>query len=138
MFIIILNNSIDSFNGYDFTILDPECKSYKTHPLMLLARSGQETLLTHETTQKLLSLKWRTIPRILFYSNLIFYLIYLIFFGLFSIELTELNFANAEFESSIDEIWKTNFISVYFYPLFIIWLLNIAKFLLENALKHGI
>jgi ankyrin repeat protein len=34
---------------YDFTKLDPPCKNIQRHPLMLMARSGQETLLKHNT-----------------------------------------------------------------------------------------
>ena len=89
----ILENSYDSEkNNFDFTVLDPPCETTSKHPLMLLAKSGQETLLIHETTNKLLDLKWRYIPRILYYSNIIFFLTLIVLFALYTIELTNLGF----------------------------------------------
>jgi hypothetical protein len=52
-----------------------------------MARSGQETLLKHETTEKLLDLKWRFIPRIAFYSNLLIYVVFLILFTVYSLSI---------------------------------------------------
>lgn len=57
---------------------------------MLMARSGQETLLKHETTQTLLNLKWRFIPRFAFYFNLLLYLVFLVLFAIYSVELSRL------------------------------------------------
>lgn len=89
----ILENSYDSEkNHYDFTVLDPPCETTSKHPLMLLAKSGQETLLIHETTNKLLDLKWRYIPRFLYYSSIIFFLTLIVLFALYTIELTNLGF----------------------------------------------
>lgn len=69
---------------YEFSKLDPPCKNIQKHPLMLMARSGQETLLKHDTTRKLLDLKWRFIPRFAFYSNLFVYLLFLVLFALYA------------------------------------------------------
>ena len=41
---LILDNCQDNDN-YDFSKLDPPLKEISAHPLMLLAQSGQETLL---------------------------------------------------------------------------------------------
>ena len=72
----------------DFSIIDPPVKAIAAHPLMLIARSGQENLLKHETTRMLLHLKWRVIPRCAFYFNLGFYMIFLLLFSLYSVDLS--------------------------------------------------
>jgi hypothetical protein len=87
MFKIILDNCKRG-QHYDFSKLDPPCKSIYKHPLMLIARSGQETLLKHDTTQKLLNLKWRYIPRISYYSNLFIYFIFLVLFAFYAVQLS--------------------------------------------------
>ena len=73
---------------YDFTKLDPPTKDIQKHPLMLLAKSGQETLLKHPTVQKLLALKWRFLPRLTFYSNLLFYFFFMTLFSIYSVKLS--------------------------------------------------
>ena len=83
---LVLDNCKDGEN-YDFSKIDPDCRNVNTHPLMLLARSGQETIIKHETTNMLLNLKWRFIPRFLFYSNILFYLFYLLVFSIYTIEI---------------------------------------------------
>jgi hypothetical protein len=72
----------------NFGIIDPPVKSIARHPLMLIARSGQESLLKHETTRMLLHLKWRIIPRCAFYFNLIVYMSFMFLFSLYSIDLS--------------------------------------------------
>ena len=64
-------------NEADFSILDMPVKSVSNHPLMLIARSGQENLVKHPATLLLLNLKWRKVPRITFYSNLLFSTVFL-------------------------------------------------------------
>ena len=116
MFLMILDNSVNEENEYDFTIINAPLVTMERHPLMLIARSGQEILLRHETTQKLLDLKWQFIPRTIFYSNFLVYCLLITVFGLYSVELTELNFANSESNTGIDEIWtKYNYKSYYHY-----------------------
>ena len=78
---IILDKCHTTEEEWNFTILDPYCKSLSNHPLMLIARSGQENLLKHDTTKLLLQLKWRFIPRFAFYFSLIIYLLYMIIFS---------------------------------------------------------
>ena len=86
---IVLDNCKDNQN-FNFKILDPKsCKNINTHPLTLLAKSGQETLLKHETTLMLLNLKWRFMPRFLFYANLLFYLLFLILFSYYILDIHE-------------------------------------------------
>ena len=85
--LIILDNCKNEDN-YNFEKLDPPLKDIKKHPLMLMAQSGQETLLKHPTVQKLLGLKWRFLPRITFYSNILFYLVFLVIFTVYSLKLS--------------------------------------------------
>lgn len=86
IFKIILDKCIGD-DEINFTIIDPPVRSISRHPLMLIARSGQENLLKHETTRTLLHLKWRLIPRFAFWFNLIFYLLFLFLFSFYSNEL---------------------------------------------------
>lgn len=86
-FKLVLDNCKNG-SEFNFKKLDPECKNLQKHPLMLMARSGQESLLKHETTEQLLKLKWRFIPRFAFYSNIFFYLLFLILFALYTTELS--------------------------------------------------
>lgn len=72
----------------DFSIIDPPVKSMSKHPLMLIARSGQENLLKHETTRMLLHLKWRIIPRCAFYFNIGVYMFFMLLFSIYSVDLS--------------------------------------------------
>lgn len=139
----ILDKSHDEENNkFDFRILDPPCETIKKHPLMLLAGSGQEMLLTHETTQKLLHLKWRFIPRFLYYSNLAYCLLFMILFGLYSVELTDLTFADASYNSAqlpkedIDDIWD-EYTSIYHKPIIVLVLLSTFKIIVQIILIDG-
>lgn len=98
---IILDKCVTE-NEIDFSIIDPPVKSMSRHPLMLIARSGQEGLLKHETTRTLLHLKWRLIPRFAFYFNLIFYMIFLVLFSIYSIELSKMGKKSSTFVSDDD------------------------------------
>ena len=84
----------------NFTILDSPVKTISNHPLLLIARSGQENLIKHETTTLLLHLKWRYIPRFLFYFNLCLYLLYLSLFSFYTIEISNSQVIN-ETNSSV-------------------------------------
>ncbi len=87
VFKIILDKCVTE-KAVDFSLIDPPVKSMSNHPLMLIARSGQENLLKHETTRMLLHLKWRIIPRCAFYFNLIVYIIFLLLFSIYSLDLS--------------------------------------------------
>lgn len=129
---IILDNSSNENGSYDFTILNPPLVTIEHHPLMLVARSGQETLLKHDAVKKLLGLKWFIIPRLLFYMHLICYALFIVVFGLYSIELTDLNFANAEYSSSIDEIWTLyEYQSMYYSWLILVMTLMVLEMLVK-------
>lgn len=125
MFKIILDKCIINENEFDFTMIgkctksqltltnltkenslqtDPPVNSMSKHPLMLIARSGQENLLRHKTTQLLLHLKWRFIPRFAFYFNLIFYLFYMFLFSIYSVNLTEFGSRNMKNASDFSSI----------------------------------
>lgn len=99
IFSVILDKCITE-KEIDFTKIDPPIKSFSQHPLMLIARSGQEGLLKHETTQTLLHLKWRVIPRCAFYFNLIIYIIFMLLFSFYSIELSLYGSDNPTFNST--------------------------------------
>ncbi len=121
IFHIILENSKIDEDIYDLEVLNPPLNSIDKHPLMLMIKSGQQLLIKHESTRALTHLKWAVIPRLIFYSQLFFNLLFILFFALYSNELTELNFANFETESSIntiDEIWLDyGYVSNYEYML---------------------
>ncbi len=58
--------------------------SISSHPLMLIARSGQQNLVKHEATSYLLHLKWRYLPRLVFTINLLTCLALLIGISVYS------------------------------------------------------
>ena len=109
-----------------------------------MARSGQETLLKHETTQMLLNLKWRIIPRLMFYINLFLYLLFVILFSVYSMDLKNIG----ENENNINNIRNTygfvensvitdeNLILRNF--LIVIILLNSSKKLFQFILVDGL
>ncbi len=104
MFKLILDKCVIKENEIDFTIIDSPVKSMSNHPLMLIARSGQENLLRHQVVVKLLHLKWRFVPRLAFYFNLTFYLFYMILFSLYTIELANFGSKYLNSQQSITEI----------------------------------
>jgi hypothetical protein len=86
-----VKNSSKFNSSFDFRVLDsPSFKNLNSHPLIKIANSGQEQLLVHETIRTLLDLKWRKIPRIFYYFNLLIHLAFLIMFTIFSLELLDL------------------------------------------------
>ncbi len=86
-FKIILDKCILNEREIDFTKLDMPVYSVDKHPLMLIARSGQESLLKHDAVSVLLDLKWKLLPRFAFYFNVFFYVIFLILMSIYSVEL---------------------------------------------------
>lgn len=81
---------------YNFTVLDPiRFKKMKKHPLMLITKSGQEKLLMHEITRILLQLKWRFLPRLVFYANILIHLMFIVLFVSYSTEIIEVFHTNA-------------------------------------------
>jgi len=94
---IILNNchlnrenmAHNKLNGvYDYRVLDPPSfKEIQSHPLMIIANSGEEELMQHSTIKSLLLLKWQRIPRFSFYFNILINLIFLILFTIYTFEL---------------------------------------------------
>jgi ankyrin repeat protein len=88
IFKIILDKCQISENEMNFSIIDAPTKNISKHPLNLIARSGQENLIKHNVTTLLLQLKWKLVPRYAFYFNLFFYLLYLMLFTWYIIELS--------------------------------------------------
>jgi hypothetical protein len=79
----------NKLNGvYDYRVLDPPSfKEIQSHPLMIIANSGEEELMQHSTIKSLLLLKWQRIPRFSFYFNILINLIFLILFTIYTFEL---------------------------------------------------
>lgn len=112
MFKIILDKSMihDEYTRetqIDFTILDPPLKTIAKHPLMLIASSGQENLLQHEVTRALLHLKWRFVPRSVFYFNIFFYMIFLSLFSTYTLELGEIANHNSRLGAELSSFNRT-------------------------------
>ena len=108
IFKIILDKCIFP-NEFDFTHIDPPVKTISSHTLMLIAYSGQECLIQHETTKLLTELKWKLVPRYAFYTNLIIYMIFMLLFSLYSIELAEIGHTiNNNYLNSNEEFLKLN------------------------------
>jgi len=97
----LLKNEFTDETNMDFTLLDPPLKDIAKHPLMLIACSGQENLLQHEVIRSLLHLKWRFIPRSVFYFNIFFYLIFLTLFSAFSLELSEITAVYKDYKDNL-------------------------------------
>lgn len=130
----VLNNSHDvETETFDFRVLDPPNESMNKHPLMLIARSGQETMLTHETTTTLLNLKWRYIPRILFYTNIALYIALLVIYSLYINELTNHVIENSE----KDEHKFDGYYSQFHVPIIVLLGLNILKIVIQVLFSDG-
>lgn len=118
-----------------------------------MAQSGQETILKHRTVEKLLALKWRFLPRLIFYSNLIFYLIFILFYTIFVIKLSnylkedivfwenkqEKNNQNGKFPLDLDDLKgmgmdMTNMLSGVSLAIILI---SLTKNLIQIALIDG-
>ena len=89
VFKIILDKCV-SPTELDFTHIDPPVKSISSHTLMLIACSGQESLIQHAATKVLTNLKWKRVPRFAFYINLLIYMSFMLLFSLYSVELAEI------------------------------------------------
>jgi len=133
----ILDNSHNlETDSYDFTVLDPPFESVENHPLMLIAESGQETLLTHETTKTLLALKWQFFPRLIYYTQIILYLTYIILFALYCTELT--NQSLEIINSGAERNQFDSFYSVYFIPILVFVSIDILKIIIQVILSDGL
>lgn len=86
--------------------------------LMLIAKSKRPNLLKHETTVELLETKWKYVPRILYYSHLSVFLVFLVFYSI-NIEIYKNSY------SVLQDVSK--YISLAF--LFYFFLLEIIEFL---------
>jgi len=83
----LLDKCVTADGNKDFSILDEPVQSESNHPLMLIACSGQERLIKHDVVLTLLNLKWRFIPRFVFYFNLIFVVAFLALVTWLAVEL---------------------------------------------------
>jgi hypothetical protein len=160
IFKIILDKCIFP-NEFDFTHIDPPVKTISSHTLMLIAYSGQECLIQHETTKLLTELKWKLVPRYAFYTNLIIYMIFMLLFSLYSIELAEIGHTiNNNYLNSNEEFLKLNITnatqlehsknldfnranlqlkrSLLFYTLFSVLLFQLLKEMLQIFFLDGL
>jgi ankyrin repeat protein len=132
---LVLDNCQIKENEYDFSILDPDFKHLNQSPLMIIAKSGQETLIKHDSIRTLLRLKWRKGPRIIFYTNVLFYLIFLILFSIYVVQLSNFDYdLNDEifmFESNIGFHLVIMFIIFIFKNLFQILMVDHMAFFLS-------
>lgn len=85
---LLLDRCEISQDEMDFSIIDIPSKTITDQPLMLIARSGQESLIKHKVTNLLLQLKWRLVPRCAFYFNLVVYFLYLLLFSWYAVEMS--------------------------------------------------
>jgi len=99
IFHLILSKCKINENEMNFTIIDGPCQYITQHPLMLIACSGEENLIKHETTTQLLNLKWRYWPCFFFYFSLIYYLLYLVLFSWYTIQVA----SNVEYSNPTDQ-----------------------------------
>ena len=131
---LVLDNCQIKENEYDFSILDPDFKRLNQSPLMIIAKSGQETLIKHDTIRTLLRLKWRKGPRIIFYTNVLFYFIFLVLFSIYVVELSNFEYDLHDeiiiFESNIGFHLVIMFIIFIFKNLFQILLVDHLAFFL--------
>ena len=127
---IVLENCKQS-NGlcYDFKQIDTPFHNIQAHPLMLLAKSGQEFLLKHPTVEKLLALKWRFLPRFVFYANITLFLLFVILYSIYVVKLSNVAIIapSASFEDNesmivneTDRPWVLIF-TVFDEPLFVLF-----------------
>jgi hypothetical protein len=154
-FKIILDKCVVSDTMFDFTKMDINVFSSSKHPLMYIARSGQESLLKHKTVTMLLNLKWKLLPRFAFYFNILFYLVFLLLLSIYSMELanygsdlsnntnvTVIQSGNItielpEYVDIFDLPYTTdNWLALMF--LFIIIVLNITKELFQMIVLEGL
>jgi len=83
--------SINEFNAiFDFQVLDPpNLDNMDIHPLMIIANSGQEFLLAHDTIKTLLKLKWNKLPRFIYTFNILIHLVFLILVSVYSLNISD-------------------------------------------------
>ena len=117
IFKIVLDKCQISENEMNFSIIDAPTKNISKHSLMLIARSGQESLIKHTVTSLLLQLKWKLVPRYAFYFNLFLYLLYLMLFTWYIIELSmdndEDNLDQSKFKSDSNESFNHSHIVLF-------------------------
>lgn len=68
----ITNNNLSQYSYYGKVVKE-------NHPLMIMVRSRRQKLLSHPLCISLLHLKWVSFGRYVYYTNLLFYLLFLAF-----------------------------------------------------------
>lgn len=77
---VLLDNCYDpNEKKYNFDLLDnPKYRPTVDHPLWIIAHYRYKYLLAHKTVKKLVELKMRKLPRIIFWVNIGFYFVFLV------------------------------------------------------------
>ena len=84
-------------------------------------------MLTHTTTTTLLNLKWRFMPRLLYYTNILLYIALLVIYSLYTNMLTGLN----------DSGFSDGFNFQFHVPLIVLFGLNILKIVIQVLFSDG-
>lgn len=133
---IILDKCISGPHTADFRILDLPVTNISKHPLMIIARSGQENLVKHEATLLLLKLKWRYIPRLFYYFNIFIYTIFLILLSIYSISLADYGKQKIQFYLQLNSTGTPSFFNTKEQSTLLYILLT--TFIFINLIKEGI
>jgi hypothetical protein len=81
--------SVNNFNYNEFTqISRKQSQILKENILFLIYDSKYSSFLIHETTQELLSLKWKYLPSCIYYFNLILYFLFLVFYTCLALNIS--------------------------------------------------
>lgn len=113
---VLLDNCYDpSEKKYNFDLLDhPKYRPTVDHPLWIIAHYRYKYLLGHKTVKKLVELKMRKLPRIVFWVNLSFYFIFLV--------LLTFHHVNASiFNSKTSKVYSNSSSDIGFEKTFYLW-----------------
>lgn len=80
---IIIDKLIENKEKQEFCFrsIDPSfsvIKEVDNHPLFIISQTERDDLLNHPAVRELVKLKWNSVPRKIFYSNLFFYFLFLL------------------------------------------------------------
>ena len=122
---------MESEIGFNFLCLDCDTNESNDHILMIIAKSGQPKLIQHQVILRLVSLKWRFIPRFVYHTQT---LMHLAFLGLFLIyvlnefqiisqELNIDNSTNSTILLSEDRVVDSNYFALVITSLLVVYFL---------------
>ncbi|CAF0731980.1 unnamed protein product [Brachionus calyciflorus] len=108
---ILLDNCYNlKTKTYNFEIIDnPMYEATDNHPLWIMSQYQYKYLLTHNTIKKLLELKMKKWPILLYWFNLITYFIYLISMTFYHVNLSFFQATNKTSKLRLYYLWPFNF-----------------------------